>query len=187
MTTTYEYEINEEGVVLTGRPGNSPGLWAHDTIEHTVIPHPNSYIDEFLAAGSSIAYGDPKDVQKYLRQLVKLLYKGAEGRGELDILCPEPPPQYKVIRDVGDLPSELVGYGLKGDIPYDHIAGWMYKGAELFIERFPNCSLEAMYELNGKIFRAWYWWRDVKKFDRLTIDLEVLTVYGEREGWCKAF
>ena len=184
MTT---YEISETGVVLTGRPGNSPGLWAHDTLEHTVIPHPNSYIDEFLAAGSCIAYGTPRDVQGHLRWVVKTMYRGAEGRGELDILCPEPPPQYKVIGDLGDLPSALVRYDLKGDIPYEHIAGWMYRGAELFIERFPNCSPEAMHKLNGKIFKAWYWWRDVEKFNRLTIDLKVLTVRGKREGWCKAF
>jgi hypothetical protein len=173
------YKISSNGVVDTGRPGNSPGFWSHDIIEHTLCPHPNRYIDEFLAIGSVIP-SDDGDIRR-VGNVVSLMYGEARRRDEIDRLCPEPagvavcPELAERVKNsleasgMVEIPSYLPG----------NIASWVSRGAELFIERFPSNYPDINSELGKVIARAWWGWCEGEKFDELVIDgLKVYGVWG---------
>lgn len=176
--TTRAYKISRAGVLDTGRPGNSPSLWAHDILEHTVTPHPNRYIDEFLAVGSVIP-SDGGDMWR-VGGVVSIMYGEARRKDEIERLCPEP-SQSAVCPELAERVRDSLEASGMVEIPDylpGNIASWVSRGAELFIERFPSNYPIVSSELGRKIFAAWYWWRDVKRFDKLIVDEDRLEVYG---------
>lgn len=176
--TIQTYKINRAGVLDIGRPGNSSGFWAHDIIEHTVTPHPNRYIDEFLAIGSVIP-SDDGEIRR-VGGVVSLMYGVARRKDEIDRLCPEPSESAVCPELAERVRNSLEASGMVEIPDYlpGNIASWVSRGAEQFTERFPSNYRIVTSELGRGIDAAWYAWLEGEKFNILEIDTGGLEVYG---------
>lgn len=162
------YTISNTGVIDTGRPGNGPYAWAHDIIEHSVIPHPDRCIDELLALGGGLFYHcDRKLSDKHLEKVLGFLYERCELPSVSDF-SPSPELEQKIGR----------WFNWSGNVCRS-VAGWIDKGSELFKERFPSNYTEVGKSLTGKIDGA-YILRNKHNvmFDELTVDFDSYSVKG---------
>lgn len=156
---------------------------AHDILEHTVTPHPNGYIDEFMAIGAVLAgrvengyineYGriiSVKDIQSDVYSLA------IDALNTEYSLCPKSCSNY--LKD-SDLMSEIRTFVRKGlleavneyeDVEYnylqmkskynfdvDSIVGWICKGYQLFKKRFPDTNGTSIHLFNkiSKVCDDW--------------------------------
>lgn len=181
--TVLTYKISSNGVVDTGRPGNSPGFWSHDIIEHTLCPHPNRYTDEFVAIGSVIP-SDDGEIRR-VGGVVSLMYGEARRRDEVDKLCLEPAGVAVCPELAERVRNSLEASGMVNIPDYlpGNIASWVVRGAEIFIERFPSNYRTVRSDLGRGIHAAWCAWCEGEKFNELVVD--GLNVYGVWGGGSK--
>lgn len=163
---SYKITHTSKGVVAdTGRDWFTPagiGMLRHDILEHPLEPHPDPIADEFMAAGGRLAW------ESDYGHVAKVIWF-VKGYGELPPLEPCP---YRC-------PDERIVSAVRDEDQAEDIAGWIWRGSELFRERFSDRYRTVYRDLGGEIVRVVEEWRWDRGWKSSTAVLWV----GEKGVW----